>query len=740
MELLVKNRLEWLLENRNILSNTQFGFRRGKGCLDSLSILTSEIRIAFTKNENVLGVFLDISSAYDSVSLPLLRQKMLQLSIPERLINFICSLLMSRSISVRHCNTLLPSRSVWKGLPQGSVLSPLLYNIYTFDLDCSVNQFCKILQYADDIALYSTSPSINVATICINTALHHLNEYLLSHNLSLSITKCSAVLFSRKRNVPSVAVRVNNTPINRYDSVKFLGVTLDSKLSGRQHLEHVIKKCEKGVNILRALTGVRWGSHPATLKLLYDAVIRSHFDYGGFLLDPCKKIALSKLDKIQSRCLRLITGAMRCSPVNALQVECLDPPLYLRRQFLSDRFFCGVVQIKSHPLLRLLKTLSQTIPTANYWSHKDPPLLINSFNKYTSHSSPIEQSVLFPIYETQFDALIFCPRIILNFGVDKDSPGANLKFNSILESDWPQWNTIYTDASKSSPDSSVGSAVWIPKFKIILSFKCPPSTSIFTGEAIALLEAISFVESHKLNQTLIFSDSLSCLTDILKTPFRARDNSSVTLKIKQLLYKCHCSDIEVILAWIPSHTGISGNETVDSCAKVAVHSGCDTYKFSLPRDLRISAKSSMLFNWNNTWQRSNQSKGKYYGSIQPSLPSKPWYLKHGQISKSTISVICRLRLGFIATPVFLAKIRIRNHSLCECGLEEGSLEHIFFNCPKLKVHLYDLLPTNIPRPINIPFLLTMVHTPLSRNRHHQPVICQIDLYSVYLSVLCYLIF
>ena len=277
MENLIKNRLEWILESKGILPKTQFGFRRGMGTLDSLSIFISEVRIAFSKNESVLGVFLDIASAYDNVQLPLLRQKLLQLSIPVRLVNIIGNLLMSRSITIRHHNILSSSRLVWKGLPQGSVLSPILYNLYTYDLASSVSCFCKILQYADDIALYFNSSSLIEASSRINSALHYLNQWLSDHGLSLSVPKCNAVVFSRKRIIPPINLFVEDEPIVILDKVKFLGLILDSKLSGVYHLDYITKKSEKGVNVLRALSGVRWGAHPVTQKILYNSIVRSHF-------------------------------------------------------------------------------------------------------------------------------------------------------------------------------------------------------------------------------------------------------------------------------------------------------------------------------------------------------------------------------------------------------------------------------------------------------------------------------
>ncbi|KAI8431675.1 hypothetical protein MSG28_016154 [Choristoneura fumiferana] len=570
MEHLIKNRLEWFVETFNKLSSTQFGFRKGMGTMDSLSVFTSDVRIAFSRGEHVVGVFLDVKAAYDNVDLPLLRQKMLNLSIPARTINIISNLLMGRSILVR-CNGVLTSPYfVWKGLPQGSVLSPLLYSLYTADLDTSVNCFCKILQYADDIALYTSSKSVTEASNSLNSALYYLDTWLGDHGLSLSPDKSSVVVFTRKRAVPETNIQVNDHPIANQEKVKFLGIILDSKLTGIDHLNYVSQKAEKNINILRALSGVRWGSHPYSQKLLYNAIIRSHFDYGCFLLEPCSKLALSKLDKIQARCLRIITGAMKSSPTKALQVECLDPPYHLRRQYLADRFLSKTLQTSSHPLLPIIESLTQYVSTSPYWTHKVKPLLVNSFQKIQALPVSLFQNYRNPLFETDYDSLIFQPTVLLSLGIHKKQPNADSFFNRVIGENWSDYLIIFTDASRLSEGGPL-----------------PPGNSVFSGEAVALLEAILFAHSHKISKSLILTDSLSCLQDIVKRPFHAKDNFCITLLIKEILHKSHLESLDIVLAWIPGHCGIKGNETADMCAKEAIELGCDKYKKCFPRDILI---------------------------------------------------------------------------------------------------------------------------------------------------------
>lgn len=709
LEHLVKNRLEWFIENRRILAESQYGFRKGRSTMDSLNIITSDIRLALSKNEHLIGCFLDISSAYDSVLLPVLKAKMLQLSVPERIVDFIYKLFMGRTIKIRSGCSYLPPRTLWRGIPQGSVLSPLLYSIYTYDLEQTVSPFCNILQYADDLVLYRTDKCIDTSSSRLTEALSYLKDWLDDHGLSLSPSKSNTVIFTRRRYIPNVVITYENQIIPNTLSVKFLGVILDSKMTGIPHLNYVTGKCEKGINILRALSGVWWGSHPYCQKLLYNAVIRSVIDYGCYILEPCSKIALKKLDIIQSKCLRIILGAMKSSPNNAMQLECVDPPLFLRRQYLADRYVFKAMSTSSHPLLPRLEILTQEVSTNRYWTHKESPRIINSYLKLKNIPSPLFRSTINTLYETDYSILTYTPNVILNFGVLKDDPNANQNFSYLL-ANWQGWLPIFTDASKLQTDGCVGAAAWIPKFNIVLEYKCPPQSSVFTGEAIALLKAIAYVESHELSKTIIFTDSRSCLQAINSNPFKNK-NYPLIFKIREALFKCNQKKLEVVLTWIPGHCGIMGNEWADSWAKDAIKSGCEDHYENFSSDLFMTARSNLRESWQEHWNSSKLVKGRYYGNIQPSIPIKPWFFKFRSGTKQATSTICRLRLGFACTPVFLSKIRVRDHSLCECGLEDGTPDHIFFNCQNYSFSLYDILPRSIPRPINFQSLLTFTDSP-----------------------------
>lgn len=705
MEHLLKNRLDWFLESRGILPRFQFGFRKGKSITDSHSILSTDIRLAFSRGESMVAVFLDISAAYDNVLLSVLRDKMSQLSISRKVVNFISNLLMFRTIRVRWQGEVQAIRHTWRGLPQGSVLSPILFNIYSFDLDKSVNWACRTLQYADDVAIYCTDKSPLRAADMVNGALTSLGSWLNVHGLSLSSAKSSAIVFSRSLTAPPCRIVFNEEPIPIVDSVKFLGVFFDRRFVGSSHLLYIAKKCERNLNILKALSGSWWGAHPYSQKLLYNAFIRSLLDFGTFIFEPCNKAALTVLERIQVRALRIVTGAMRPSPNRAVQVECVDPPLDLRRQLLADRFLFGISALSSHPLLPKIRFLQLYSSSKAYWRNKEKPRLVNSLERLAALRPPIIKSSSLPIYSVPFEALTHSSKVITNIGIDKGSPLANSIFSKFVINHFPSYRLFFTDASKLTDQGCVGAAFLLANSHIMAKFKLPPEASVFSGECLALLKALEYIYTHKLSKSVIFSDCLSALQSISLRPFKNFACKYLTCQLKHLSYKCHSAGLEVVFVWIPSHSGIVGNERADKAAKEAILDGDDSfYKIFQPDALSLPF-NFMRKKWSLRWSR---AKKCFYSEIQSTIPSRPWFFKNRSLSKRHTSIIIRLRLGRVCSSEQLYIFKKKDSPMCDCGNEVGNIDHIFFNCPinNKPPDLYSCLPRlNVPLPANMASLL-----------------------------------
>lgn len=721
-EHLVKNRLEWYIENKCLLANSQFGFRKARSTMDSIAILATDIRIAFSSNESILAAFLDIHAAYDNVIISVLLEKMKQLGIPIMIINFISSMLFERHIHLNLSDGTRLSRILTKGLPQGSVLSPILYNIYTYDLDSSLNNI-SILQYADDLLLYTNNSSIETACSTMNDSLILLKRWLDCNGLELSPSKSKIVLFSRKRVHPNVNIVYDNNRLTVKNDVKFLGVILDSKLSGNQHCDYVVSKCERILNMMKCLTGVWWGAHPFSLRLIYNALIRSVLDYGSFLLQGSHITAFKKLDVVQHKALRLILGAMRSSPVNAMQVECAEPPLHLRRQFLCDKFLFKVYQHINHPLLPKLITLDDHVRVNRYWTNKPPICLIVSYRKLKNFTTQIFRSDKLPLFFTPYEALTLYPNISYDLGLRKSDLEANHLFNYIRDEYWQNCNYIFTDASKVSKSGNVGVGVFHKQYNLIQQIKLPPEATVFTGECFGIFKALEYIKLAKLNRTVIFTDSKSSLQAIQKYPFKLNHYYPILFDIRLKLHECHRLGLSVSLAWIPSHCGIRGNEKADQLAKDAVLCGDIHPYINYCHDLLTLPRIYLHDSWSSLW--TGGQKGRKYFAIQPHISLKPWF-RNQEYSKTSISSIIRMRLGHVCTPAHLARLHIVTTDICECGEDVGDLDHIFFSCPLLDHSSFfdSLTNLNVPLPTRLSCLLmypTVYLSILSAFIHHNNI-------------------
>ncbi|XP_037298294.1 uncharacterized protein LOC119190434 [Manduca sexta] len=397
---------------------------------------------------------------------------------------------------------------------------------------------------------------------------------------------------------------------------------------------------------------------------------------------------------------------MKSSPINALQVECVESPLRLRRQYLSDKFLLRTLQFSNPPLLSKLCRLNEQVRLSKYWVHKSWPCLVKSLQKFQAIEAPTHNSQYLPIYSTNFDSLLLSPNICFNLGIQEHVNYANSYLNYLIDKNWPCWHQIYTDASKHTTPGCVGVGVYHVQYKIVQKIKLPPESSVFTGECFGLLKAIEYILMMKLANTVIFTDSKSALQALARFPFKHNFFTPLIMQIRTKLHHCYLKKYSVTFAWVPSHCGVKGNEKADELANQAVDCG-DLFPYkNYSHDLAALPRVHLRESWSELWTSSGMSKGKFYYLIQPTIPLRPWFcgLKLG---KTATSVLIRMRLGHVCTPARLARLGIVESSACSCGCDVGDLNHLIFSCPNHDhSSLYSSLSSlGVPFPTNICTLL-----------------------------------
>lgn len=705
-ERMIKFRLEFHVENNAVLPMSQYGFRRGRGTIDAVAQLVLDVQINFSKNGYVLCWFIDLKGAYDGVNLQVLLQKLTSMGLSARAAASIIELFRNRTIFIRdHKNALYGPRIVYNGLPQGSILSPLLFNVYTADLHDMFDDRIRIIQYADDICLYTIHNSYDRCLENLKFMVNSVNNWLIQVGLEMSPEKSAIMCFTRHRLALPDFLNVGGYDIPVVNQYKYLGIVLDQKLLWSKHIQYVKNKCEKGINILKCTTKKKWGADPRISLIFYRSYIRSILDYGCILYGSASNCHLKKVDRIQYESLKICIGAMKSSPCRAIQAEAQEPPLNIRRQYLAEK---AVIKYRSYNqfLLNKINKLSTENYVNSFWAKKNSPPLADAFVDTSPLDGYITCQEKYPLYQCNYEVLLTSYTVIIP--KYSEIPSLNTTILLAVLSGISANNIIYTDGSKS--DIGTGSAFYVSSTNYVAKFRIPDICSVFTAEAFAIFKALIWCIDNNAQNSTIVSDSQSVLEAINGNPVKFYNNP-IICNIKKLLWYSLSKEIVINFVWTKGHAGIDGNEIVDKAAKSACSLAVTT-DVPVFSDLFIGMKTNVRKRWEITWNEFISESHNHYTLIHPTLPKMITHLDTYYINREYSTTITRLKLNHGCFPSHLYRIGRIHSPLCPCdNISYADLNHIFFGCnfyTDLSNELIsDLLNLNIQLPLNITHLLAL---------------------------------
>ena len=247
-------RLHGYLESRNILYPLQFGFRQKCSTNHALIQITESIRNSVDNNEFSCGIFIDLKKAFDTVNHSILLSKLNHYGVRGKAYDWFHSYLSNREQFVcinGHNSDSLP---ITCGVPQESILGPLLFLLYINDLP-NTWKLLSFRIFADDTNIYLSRKNLNDLELILNQELYAVAEWVKSNRLALSILKTNFVLFHSKRLKPykSLNLKIDRVNIHELSTVKYLGVTFDSNLTWKNHVNELCLKLSKTVGIFSKL-------------------------------------------------------------------------------------------------------------------------------------------------------------------------------------------------------------------------------------------------------------------------------------------------------------------------------------------------------------------------------------------------------------------------------------------------------------------------------------------------------
>ncbi|XP_072384390.1 uncharacterized protein [Diabrotica undecimpunctata] len=666
MEKLINNRLNWFSEKHNIISSVQSGFRPHRSAMDNLVLLQNHITENFNKQHDTVVAAFDIENAFDTIPKNVILQKLIDNNITGNIYTFINNFLNHRKFKVAVNGNESNVFEQLNGVPQGSVLSPILFNLAINDISKEVRQPIKALLYADDLLIYCSGASISSTSNLIQNAVNNVYSWSTQHGIKLSSLKSRILRFTKKQSVQNPEIYLNDVPLTTVNNHKILGLIFDQKLNWKIHLKKLKDNCAGKLNILKTLAHHQWGAEENMLLRIYTALIRSRLDYGCILYMTACNTYLKSLNSIQTTSLRICLGAFRSSPAESLCDEALEPPLFIRRQLLLSSYFTRVSANPKNPVFKLINI--PHAPKNRDRSVYPLPQLVNPLLAAIdlNITTPISTSNN-PPWTNKLPAF----NTSLTRHKKEDTPKQLLRqlFQETINA--KQYNQVlYTDASKD--EKNTGCAVCTENITLAL-YRLPTTCSIHTAELYGILKALE-MSSPNIKSLAICTDSLSSIQSIANI----YSLNPIVQKIQHICHQNHSRGTSITILWTPSHIGITGNESADIAARKASCSDLSQEKIQLHQDLAATIKQNTRKIWQNHWNGQNT---KLY-IINPTVYS----FKIPTMTRRDKLIIRRLRIGHTRfTHGYL--MTSENPPVCEhCDSHRVTVEHLLVECSYYRMY------------------------------------------------------
>ena len=305
------------LENNKCLYDLQFGFRQNHSTNHAMLSIMQKIHNAIKDDNIAIGIFVDLQKAFDTVNHSILLEKLKYYGISGNINTWFRSYLCNRKQYVAIGGQSSKYTTLEHGVPQGSVLGPLLFLLYINDLHECI-KFSKAFHFADDTNLLYIPPkrsrNRNIVRK-LNIDLKSLNNWLLANKISLNSTKTELIIFRQKnKSIQPIKIKLNGKILTPKSEIKYLGLTMDEHLTFQTHINIMNAKLKRTNNLL-ALARHYMPNH--LLKQIYYAQFNSHLSYGCQIWGFDKR-NLNQTKILQNKAIRLMTFSNKYTNTNPL--------------------------------------------------------------------------------------------------------------------------------------------------------------------------------------------------------------------------------------------------------------------------------------------------------------------------------------------------------------------------------------------------------------------------------------
>jgi len=565
MERMIQSRLTWKVGR---LHPSLFAYQPDTGTTDCLVTLLGTLR-----QGRGLVVFLDLEKAFELANPAVILATLADKGVAGHLLQWVRSFLTGRGARVRFQGHLSSRHAHVHGTPQGSILSPFLFNILMERLlDVPYGHGVRLLCYADDLALvFPRRNCFRLAPI----ALARLQGKCIELGLKVNPAKSRVMTFGLQP--PELPFLFDGAEIQYTTLHQYLGIWLDSQLSFKKHVRYLKDRAAARTRALKSISYKGAGASFTVRRTFYMYAIRSIIDYSAPCLPGLKSSLLTSLEVIQNDALRAILGAPMWTPLPLLRAECGLPSLGYRIYARTSTSVAKYVRKRpdtplTNQLLGAFHRPVNLTPDRD-WIHRAVDAI-----RVLGVSDAIQcgPDVLHPDYAAP-PPWVPHPISILrpNSARPRDALPTQLQqegLAAVHHLSAPASITYYTDGSV-SPDGTAGTAFVCGDY--VHSVRVSHGVSAFQTELTAILLALRHARHANNRRIIIHTDSLSSLDALARSKFS--DNTYLLSSIFHELHTLRALNTSIALHWLPGHVGIPGNERADRAARSAAATQAVTF-------------------------------------------------------------------------------------------------------------------------------------------------------------------
>lgn len=347
---------------KRYISINQHGFMPGRSTTSNLAVFTQFCVSSFERGFQVDTIYTDFAKAFDRVPHNLLLLKLSKIGIHSEMLRWFHHYLTGRcsvvSIDGFHSDTFIPS----SGIPQGSILGPLLFNIFVNDITSCV-KYSQFLLYADDLKIFKQISNLEDISN-LQEDLDRVTSWSDTNGMPFSVNKCYSMTYHRRRNILMSKYKVKDFTLSSVVEIFDLGVVFDVKLSFNSHINYLIPKAYSMLAFIRRNSNKCFDHY--TKKALFIAFVRSKLEYAAFIWSPNAKVHINRVERIQKKFIKFALSFLNfSSPINSNFIPSYADKceliamktLEVRRNILSINFLHGIIWgfVDCQDLLHIIK-------------------------------------------------------------------------------------------------------------------------------------------------------------------------------------------------------------------------------------------------------------------------------------------------------------------------------------------------------------------------------------------------